>query len=128
MSHASMIDFAQPGGPDPRRSARLRAALCGGLAVLAASSLVMAQPVAAEAPQQVAVSFRDLDLTSAQGVWVLRHRVFLAARRLCKTRSYLSQHCVAATVRQARPQIKRAVEHSQKAAIASVLATVARER
>jgi UrcA family protein len=55
------------------------------------------------------VTYRDLDLTSPEGLRTLRRRVLVAAQTVCEYPLFGSRSCVAETVRSARPQVDQAV-------------------
>jgi UrcA family protein len=82
------------------------------IAAAAAGALLAAQP--AMAAPQVAIDYRDLDLSTPQGQKELDHRLTRAARQVCRTtavqtgsnvRSWVDPDCVKEVVARSRAQV-----------------------
>lgn len=118
MSFANPLLFTQPGGPDERWWVRVRSVVVGGLAAVTAASSVLTPPVSAEEIRRISVTYRDLDLSSPDGLRTLKRRVISAAQTVCGYPLYGSESCVAQAVRSARSQMDRAVARGRTTASA----------
>lgn len=108
--------LTQPGGPNERWQARVRAVFIGGLAAVASATAAFAPPASAEDNRRISVAYRDLDLTSADGMKILRRRLVSAAQTVCDHPLYGSAPCVAQALRRARPQMAQAAARVREAA------------
>lgn len=101
--------LTQPGGPNERWKTRVRAAVLGGVAAATAATAAFTPPASAEESRRISVTYRDLDLTSVEGMRILHRRMVSAAQTVCDHPLYGSAPCVAQVLKRARPQVEQAV-------------------